>query len=432
MASAQTAVSPEISSAKAALTGVVPSWDAVATIEDLRQIAKRRVPRTFFEYVEAGSYNELTRRANRADLDALQLRQRVTVDVSSRTQATTIVGEPASMPVALAPAGLTGSMYPNGEIDAARAAEKFGVPFCLSTMSVCSIEDVAGAVEKPFWFQLYLMKDRGFSRSLIERAKTARCPVLVLTMDLHVEGQRTPDVHNGLGIPPRLTVANVIDIALHPRWAFGMLRSKEHTFGNLKDAIKNAGNLGAMSEWVKHQFDPSFDWHDVEWVRKLWPGKLIVKGILDPEDARIAVKAGADAVLVSNHGGRQLDGAPSTTAAFPAIREAVGDQTELLFDSGVRSGLDVLKALGLGARACFVGRAYLYGLGAGGEEGVRKALTIVSEELDTGMALTGQTDVNVHSARRDRELGRLVVARNRNARTWRGLEAGGRGRERTP
>jgi L-lactate dehydrogenase (cytochrome) len=393
MATAQTAASPEIRSAKAALTAVTPSWDAVATIEDLRRIAKRQVPRTFFEYVEAGSYDELTRRANRADLDALQLRQRVMVDVSSRSQATTIVGEPASMPVVLAPAGLTGAMYPNGEIHAARAAHTFGVPFCLSTMSVCSIEDVAGAVRKPFWFQLYLMRDRGFSRSLIERAKAARCPVLVLTMDLHVEGQRTPDVHNGLGIPPRLTVANVIDIALHPRWAFGMLRSKEYTFGNLKDAIKNSGNLGAMSEWVKHQFDPSFDVHDVEWVRKLWPGKLIVKGILDPQDARDAVEAGADAVLVSNHGGRQLDGAPSTAAAFPAVREAVGDRTELLFDSGIRSGLDVLKALGLGARACFIGRAYLYGLGAGGEEGVRKALTIISEELDTGMALTGQRDV---------------------------------------
>jgi L-lactate dehydrogenase (cytochrome) len=393
MATAQTAASPEIRSAKAALTAVTPSWDAVATIEDLRRIAKRRVPRTFFEYVEAGSYDELTRRANRADLDALLLRQRVMVDVSSRSQGTTIVGEPTSMPVALAPAGLTGAVYPNGEIHAARAAHKFGVPFCLSTMSVCSIEDVAGAVQKPFWFQLYLMRDRGFSRSLIERAKAARCPALVLTMDLHVEGQRTPDVHNGLGIPPRLTVANVIDIALHPRWAFGMLRGKEFTFGNLKDAIKNSGNLGAMSEWVKHQFDPSFDVHDVEWVRKLWPGKLIVKGILDPQDARDAAEAGADAVLVSNHGGRQLDGAPSTAAAFPAVREAVGDRTELLFDSGIRSGLDVLKALGLGARACFVGRAYLYGLGAGGEAGVARALTIMSEELDAGMALTGQTDV---------------------------------------
>ena len=373
MASAQTAASPEISSAKAALTATVPSWDAVATIEDLRQIAKRRVPRTFFEYVEAGSYDELTRRANRADLDALELRQRVMTDVSSRTQATTMVGQPVAMPVALAPAGLTGAVYPNGEIHAARAAEKFGVPFCLSTMSVCSIEDVAAAVQKPFWFQLYLMRDRGFTQSLIERAKAARCSALVLTMDLHVEGQRTPDVHNGLGIPPKLTVANIVDIALHPRWAFGMLASKEYTFGNLKPAIENAWNLGTLAEWVKKQFDSSFDVHDLEWVRGLWPGKLIVKGVLDPQDAKMAVDAGADAVLVSNHGGRQLDGASSTAKAFPAIRDAVGDRIELFFDSGVRSGLDVLKALGLGARACFIGRAFLYGLGAGGEAGVHKA-----------------------------------------------------------
>lgn len=393
MASAPIAGSSEVRAARAAMAEVVPSWDAVATIEDLREIAKKRVPRTFFEYVEAGSYDELTLRANRTDLDALTLRQRVMTDVSSRGQATTIVGEQVSMPVALAPAGLTGSMYPNGEIHAARAAQTFGVPFCLSTMSVCSIEDVAAAVEKPFWFQLYLMRDRGFSRSLIERARSARCPTLVLTMDLHVEGQRTVDVHNGLGIPPRLTLGNVVDIAMHPRWAFGMIRSKEYTFGNLKEAIKNSGNLGAMSEWVKHQFDPSFDWHDVEWVRQLWPGKLIVKGILDPEDAKIAVKTGADAVLVSNHGGRQLDGAPSTAKAFPAIRDAVGSDIELLFDSGIRSGLDILKALALGARACFVGRAYLYGLGAGGEAGVHKALCLMAEQLDTGMALTGMTDV---------------------------------------
>ena len=351
------------------------------------------MPRTFFEYVEAGSYDELTRRANRADLDALELRQRVMVDVSSRTQATTMVGQPVSMPVALAPAGLTGAVYPNGEIHAARAAEKFGVPFCLSTMSVCSIEDVAGAVRKAVLVSA--LSDEGPRlQPVADRARqAARCPVLVLTMDLHVEGQRTPDVHNGLGIPPRLTVANVIDIALHPRWAFGMLRARNIPSAISRTPSRTSGNLGTLSEWVKQQFDPSFDWHDLEWVRKLWPGKLIVKGILDPEDARIAVEAGADAVLVSNHGGRQLDGAPSTAAAFPAIREAVGDQTELLFDSGVRSGLDVLKALGLGARACFIGRAYLYGLGAGGEAGVRKALTIMSEELDTGMALTGQTDV---------------------------------------
>ncbi len=385
--------SKEIDTAAAAKTETVPGWDATANVEDIREIARKRVPRTFFEYVEAGSYDELTLRANRAALDALELRQRVMVDVSSRVQATTIAGQPVSMPVALAPAGLTGAVYPNGEIHAAQAAEAFGVPFCLSTMSVCSIEDVAAAVENPFWFQLYLMKDRGFSRSLIERAHAARCPVLVLTMDLHVEGQRTADVHNGLGIPPRLTLANVLDVAKHPRWAFGMLRSKEYTFGNLKDVIRNSGNLGALSEWVKHQFDPSFDRHDVEWVRKLWPGKLIVKGILDPQDAEIAAAAGADAILVSNHGGRQLDSAPSTAEAFPAVRDAVGDRAELLFDSGIRSGLDVLKALALGARGCFIGRAYLYGLGARGEAGVRKVLSLISEELDTGMALTGVTDV---------------------------------------
>jgi L-lactate dehydrogenase (cytochrome) len=389
MATAQTAASPEIRSAKAALTAMTPSWDAVATIEDLRRIAKRRVPRTFFEYVEAGSYDELTRRANRADLDALLLRQRVMVDVSSRSQGTTIVGEPTSMPVALAPAGLTGAVYPNGEIHAARAAHKFGVPFCLSTMSVCSIEDVAGAVQKPFWFQLYLMRDRGFSRSLVERAKAARCPALVLTVDLHVEGQRTPDVHNGLGIPPRLTVANVIDIALHPRWAFGMLRSKEYTFGNLKDAIKNSGNLGAMSEWVKHQFDPSFDIHDVEWVRKLWPGKLIVKGILDPQDARDAVEAGADAVLVSNHGGRQLDGVAATIDALPEVVEAVDGRVEVLVDGGIRRGSDVVKALALGARAALVGRAVLWGLAANGEEGARHVLEILRSEILNALQLLG-------------------------------------------
>jgi len=387
--------SKEIEAAKAARTSSGRRWNAIACIEDLRAVARSRVPRTFFEYVEAGSYDELTLRANRAALCALELRQRVMVDVSSRVQATTIVDQPVSMPVALAPAGLTGAVHANGEIYAARAAEAFGVPFCLSTMSVCSIEDVAAAVVNPFWFQLYLMKDRGFSRSLIERAHAARCPVLVLTMDLHVEGRRTVDVHNGLGIPPRLTLANILDIAMHPRWTLGMLRSKEFTFGNLKDAITNSGNLGALSEWVKQQFDPSFDRHDLEWVRQLWPGKIIVKGILDPQDAELAVAAGADAILVSNHGGRQLDGAPSTVEAFPAVRDAVGERAELLLDSGIRSGLDLLKALGLGARGCFIGRAYLYGLGAWGEAGVHKALSLISEELDAGMALTGVTDVKM-------------------------------------
>lgn len=383
----------EVKAAASARTTANAAWETVANIEDLRAIAQKRVPKTFFEYVEAGSYDELTLRANRTDLDKLELRQRVMTDVSSRVQATTIVGQSVSSPVVLAPAGLTGAVYPNGEVHAARAAGAFGVPFCLSTMSVCSIEDVADAVEDPFWFQLYLMKDRGFSRSLIERAQAVRCPVLVLTMDLHVEGQRTADVHNGLGIPPRMTLANVFDVIKHPRWAFGMLTSKEYTFGNLKDAIRNSGNLGMLTEWVKQQFDPSFDRSDLEWVREIWPGKLIVKGILDPQDAKIAVAAGADAIVVSNHGGRQLDGAPSTVEAFPAVRDAVGDRAELLFDSGIRSGLDVLKALALGARVCLIGRAYLYGLGAAGEAGVRKALSLISGELDTGMALTGVTDV---------------------------------------
>jgi L-lactate dehydrogenase (FMN-dependent) and related alpha-hydroxy acid dehydrogenases len=383
----------EVKAAVTARTKARAAWETVANIEDLRAIARKRVPRTFFEYVEAGSYDELTLRANRADLDNLELRQRVMVDVSSRVRATTIVGQSISCPIVLAPAGLTGAVYPNGEIHAARAASAFGIPFCLSTMSVCSIEDVANAVDEPFWFQLYLMKDRGFSRSLVERAHAARCPALVLTMDLHVEGQRTVDVHNGLGIPPRMTLANVFDVIRHPRWAFGMLTSKEYTFGNLKDAIRNSGNLGMLTEWVKQQFDPSFNRSDLEWVREIWPGKLIVKGILDPKDAEIAVAAGADAIVVSNHGGRQLDGAPSTVKAFPAVRDAVGDQTELLFDSGIRSGLDVLKALALGAHACLIGRAYLYGLGAAGGVGVQKALSLISGELDTGMALTGVTDV---------------------------------------
>jgi L-lactate dehydrogenase (cytochrome) len=348
------------------------------------------VPAVFFEYVESGSYDELTLHANRADLDALKFRQRVVFDVSSRKKATTLMGEPARMPVALAPTGLIGAVYPNGEIHACRAAQQFGVPFCLSTMSICSIEDVAGAVEKPFWFQLYLMKDRGFSKSLLERAKAARCPVLVLTMDLHIEGRRNRDVRNGLNIPPQLTFKNVWDVLRSPSWALGMLGSKRFTFGNL-EGHANAKNLSALAEWVQDQFDPSFTWHDIEWVRKLWPGKLLVKGILDVEDARIAMSSGADAIVVSNHGGRQLDGAPSTASAFPAIREAIPGT--VYFDSGIRSGLDVLKALALGAEGCLIGRAFIYGLGAAGEAGVTKALRIMLDELDVGMALTGATDV---------------------------------------
>jgi L-lactate dehydrogenase (cytochrome) len=364
-------------------------------IEDLRVEAARRVPKPFFEYVENGSYDELTLRANRRDLDAIRFRQRVMLNVSERRHGGTMLGEPVTIPLALAPTGLCGSMCANGEIKAARAAERFGVPFCLSTMSVASIEDVAAKVEKPFWFQLYLMKDRGISESLIGRAKAAGCSALVLTMDLHVEGQRNRDVKNGLGIPPKLTPANIWSIVSHPRWALPMLGASERTFGNLKDEVKNSDDLGELAEWVKSQFDPSFDWHTIDWVRQRWGGKLIVKGILDPDDARLAVKAGADAVLVSNHGGRQLDGAASTASQLPAIRDAIGGaKAELWADSGIRSGQDVLKFLAMGASACMIGRAYLYGLGAGGEDGVIKALELIRDEMDVTMALTGLADAS--------------------------------------
>jgi L-lactate dehydrogenase (cytochrome) len=364
-------------------------------IEDLRVEAWKRVPKPFFEYVENGSYDELTLRANRRDLDAIRFRQRVMLNVSERRHGGTMLGQPVTIPLGLAPTGLCGAMCADGEIKAARAAQRFGVPFCLSTMSVASIEDVAGAVEKPFWFQLYLMKDRGISESLINRAKAAGCSALVLTMDLHVEGQRNRDVKNGLGIPPKLTPANIWSIVSHPGWALPMLRAKEWTFGNLKGEVKNSDDLGELAEWVKSQFDPSFDWHTIDWVRERWGGKLIVKGILDPDDAKLAVKAGADAVLVSNHGGRQLDGAASTASQLPAIRDAIGGgKAELWADSGIRSGQDVLKFLSLGATACMIGRAYLYGLGAAGENGVTKALELIRGEMDVTMALTGLADVS--------------------------------------
>jgi L-lactate dehydrogenase (cytochrome) len=364
-------------------------------IEDLRVEAARRVPKPFFEYVENGSYDELTLRANRRDLDAIRFRQRVMLNVAERRHGGTMLGGPVTIPLALAPTGLCGALCANGEIKAARAARRFGVPFCLSTMSVDSIEDVAAAVEAPFWFQLYLMKDRKISESLIGRAKAAGCSALVLTMDLHVEGQRNRDVKNGLGIPPKLTPANIWSIVSRPRWALPMLRSREWTFGNLKGEVKNADDLGELAEWVKSQFDPTFDWHTIDWVRQRWGGKLIVKGILDPEDAKLAVKVGADAVLVSNHGGRQLDGAPSTASQLPAIRDAIGGaKAELWADSGIRSGQDVLKFLALGASACMIGRAYLYGLGAAGEDGVIKALELIRDEMDVTMALTGLTDAS--------------------------------------
>ena len=364
----------------------------IASIEELRKKAHARVPKPFMDYLESGSYSQITLRENRRDLDAIRYRERVMFDVSDRKLETTMLGEKVSIPVAIGPTGMCGAVWSNGEILSCRAAHRFGIPFSLSTNALLSIEDVRRSVERPFWFQLYLEKDRGFSKDLLERAKAAGCPALILTMDLHVEGTRYCDVRNGLGVPPKLTPANIWSIVSHPRWALAMLHSKRWSFGNYAGKIKS-GNVKEMAELVKSQLDSSFDVKTLEWVRSLWPGKLIVKGILDVDDSKIAVDAGADAVLVSNHGGRQLDSAPSTASVLSEIVDAVGEKTEVYVDSGVRSGLDVLKFLGLGARACFIGRSYLYGLGAYGEAGVYKTLEILRDELSTAMALTGVTDV---------------------------------------
>jgi len=366
--------------------------DTIASIEDLRKRAHARVPKPFMDYMEAGSFAQITLRENRRDLDAIRFRERVMFDVSNRKLDTTMLGEKVAIPVAIGPTGMCGAIWSNGEILSCRAAHDFGIPFSLSTNALLSIEDVRSSVRRPFWFQLYLEKDRGFSKDLLERAKKAGCPVLILTMDLHVEGTRYCDKHNGLGVPPKLTPANIWSIVSHPPWALAMLHSKRWSFGNYAGKVKS-GNVAEMAELVKSQLDSSFDVKTLEWVRSLWPGKLVVKGILDVEDAKMAVKAGADAILVSNHGGRQLDSAPSTASVLTSIVDAVGDKVEVYVDSGVRSGLDVLKFLGLGARACFIGRAYLYGLGAYGQAGVTKALDILKDELSIAMALTGVTDV---------------------------------------
>jgi len=367
--------------------------EPITTIQDLRQLAKRRIPRAIFEYADRGSYDERTIAANRADLAAIKLRQRVMIDVSQRSLATTIAGEPVTMPLAIAPTGLTGLYHRDGEICGARAAQAAGIPFCLSTMSICSIEDVAAAVAKPFWFQLYVMRDRGFVKSLVERAVAAKCSALVLTLDLQIQGQRHRDIKNGLSIPPRLTLSNALDIATKPAWAMGVLFGKRRTFGNLAGKAPGSDSLTTLSQWIAGQFDPSLSWRDVDWIRSIWPGKLILKGVLDVEDAKIAGGTGADAIVVSNHGGRQLDGAVSSISALPGIVQAIGDRTEILFDGGVQSGQDVLKALALGARACLMGKSFLYGLGAMGEAGVAKAIDIIRGELDVSMALTGVTDV---------------------------------------
>jgi L-lactate dehydrogenase (cytochrome) len=361
----------------------------ITCIEDLRQIACRRVPRAFFDYADRGSYAEETLRANRDDLQRLKLRQRVLVDVSERDLATSIIGEPSALPLALAPIGLCGMQHGDGEILSARAAQAAGIPFTLSTMSICSVEDVAAAVAKPFWFQLYVMRDRGFVRSLIERAIAAKCSALVLTIDLQVLGQRHADVKNGMTVPPQIRLGNVLDIMTKPAWAFSVLRGKRKTFGNLAGHVKGMESVNSLAQWIAGQFDPALSWKDVDWIRSIWPGKLILKGVLDVEDAKLAAKSGATALVVSNHGGRQLDGAPSTISALPKIVDAVGGDIEVMFDGGIRSGQDVLRALALGARSCMIGRAYIYGLGAAGEAGVTAAIDILRRELDVTMALTG-------------------------------------------
>jgi len=362
-------------------------------IEDLREIARRRVPRAFFQYADHGSYAQSTLRANRADLDAVKLRQRVGIDVGTRDLSTSIAGQPASLPLALAPIGLCGMQFGDGEILAAKAAQAAGIPFCLSTMSICSIEDVAAAVGQSFWFQLYMMRDRGFVREMIGRVIAAQCSALVVTLDLNMLGQRHCDIKNGMSVPPRLTLRNLVNIAARPPWALSVLRGKRKTFGNLAGHIAGAKDLTSVAEWTAAQFDPTLNWADIEWVRSHWPGKIILKGIVDPEDAKIATRTGACAIVVSNHGGRQLDGAPSAISALPAIADAVGPDIEVIFDSGIRSGQDVLRALALGAQSCMIGRAFLYGLGAGGQRGVARAIEIIGKELDVSMALTGITSV---------------------------------------
>jgi len=366
----------------------------ITCIEDLRQAARRRVPRAFFGYAEAGSYSGETLRANRTDMESIRLRQRVLVDVSRRDTSTTILGERASLPIALAPIGIGGLQWGDGEILACRAAHAAGIPYTLGTMSICSIEDVAGAVDKPFWFQLYVMKDRGFVRALIERAAAANCSALVLTVDLQVLGQRHVDIKNGLSVPPSLKLRNLLNMATKPAWVYRLLKGKRWSFGNLAGRLEGKEAVTVQTEWIAHQFDATLNWKDVEWIRSVWPGKLIIKGILDQEDAKSAAKTGAEAIVVSNHGGRQLDGAASTISMLPRVAEAVGSDIEVMFDGGIRSGQDVMRAIALGAKSCLVGRAYIYGLGAGGQAGVATAIEIIRKELDVTMALTGVNSIS--------------------------------------
>jgi L-lactate dehydrogenase (cytochrome) len=365
----------------------------ITCIEDLRVLAARRVPRMFYDYADSGSWTEGTYRANEADFRGIKLRQRVAVNMENRSTATTMTGQAARMPVALAPVGLMGMQHADGEIHAARAAEKFGIPFTLSTMSICSIEDIAQHTRAPFWFQLYMMRDRDAMARMIERCKAAHCSALVLTLDLQVIGQRHKDLKNGLTAPPRPTLANIVNLLTKPRWCLGMALTRRHTFRNLVGHVKGVSDMSSLSAWTNEQFDPRLSWADVEWVKRQWGGKLILKGIMEVEDAKLAADAGADAIVVSNHGGRQLDGAPSSIRALPAIVDAVGSRTEFWMDGGIRSGQDVLKAWALGARGTMIGRAMVYGLAAMGEAGVTRALEILHKELDVTMAFCGHTNI---------------------------------------
>ncbi|MCP5272307.1 MAG: alpha-hydroxy-acid oxidizing protein [Burkholderiaceae bacterium] len=367
--------------------------EVITNIEDLRKLAQRRVPRMFYDYADSGSWTEGTYRANESDFQKIKLRQRVAVNMEGRSTATKMVGVDVAMPVAIAPTGLTGMQHADGEILAAKAAEAFGIPFTLSTMSICSIEDIRANTSKPFWFQLYVMRDRDFIERLIDRAKAAGCGALVLTLDLQIIGQRHKDLKNGLSAPPKLTLANILNMMTKPRWGLGMLGTSRRQFGNIVGHVKGVSDMSNLSAWTAQQFDPRLNWGDVEWIKKRWGGKLILKGIQDVEDAKLAVASGADALIVSNHGGRQLDGAQSSIEALPAIVEAVGSQIEVHMDGGIRSGQDVLKAVALGAKGTYIGRAFLYGLGAMGQEGVSKVLEIIHKELDLTMAFCGHTKI---------------------------------------
>jgi L-lactate dehydrogenase (cytochrome) len=367
----------------------------ITNIEDLRVLAQKRVPRMFYDYADSGSWTEGTYRANSEDFQKIKLRQRVAVNLEGRSLRTTMIGQPVAMPVAIAPTGMTGMQHADGEILGARAAKAFGIPFTLSTMSICSIEDIAASTDRhPFWFQLYVMKDRAFIERLIDRARAANCSALVLTLDLQILGQRHKDLKNGLSAPPKLTLPNILNIATKPRWALGMLGTRRRQFGNIVGHVQGVGDMSSLMDWTAQQFDPALNWNDVEWIKKRWGGKLILKGIQDVEDAQLAANTGADAIIVSNHGGRQLDGAPSSISMLPAIAAAVGGKLEVHMDGGIRSGQDVLKARALGAQGAYIGRAFLYALGAMGQPGVTKALEIIHKELDLTMAFCGRTDIN--------------------------------------